>query len=227
MSPVFVIPASPGLVDAIETIRPIVDADPKSTRPLYKAVGNAYVDAVVDGMVLDFVRESSSTSPRVRSLVERLAKLIKSVAHALVGQAFGRLTPDHARAVLGYLDERASQFEDQPGLSAPIDDETARGIELALESITSEDLEARRLVLKATMRSVVGRAMEYHYQKPFALLELGFLTRKAVDLGYDTISTGAVSTIESAIDDSGEDELRDLTQFLARRLARATPSLSN
>lgn len=220
MSPVFVIPASQKLVSAIDTVRPIVDGDPSRTKPLYKDIGYAYVDDVVDGMVLDFIRESESTSARTRSLVETLAKLIKSIAHGLVGQAFGKLTPDHARAVLAYLDDRASRFHDRPGLAAPIDEEAAHGIETALASLESSDLDARRHVLKSTMRRVIVRAMEYHYQKPFALLDLGFLTRKAVDVGYDTISRGAVSTIESAISEAEEQQLRELTQFLARRLRR-------
>lgn len=226
MSAVFVIPASDTLVSAIETVRPIVDGDPKQTKALYKTIGNAYVDAVVDGMVLDYIRESGSAKPRTRSLVETLASLIKSVAHGLVGHAFGKLTPDHARAVLAYLDERASRYHDGPGLSAPIGDDAARGIESAVAALSSDDLAARRQLLKATMHTVIERAMEYHYQKPFSLLELGFLTRKAVDVGYDTITRGSISTINSALDDAEEPQLRELTEFLARRLMKGAQPAS-
>ena len=47
MSSVFVIPASSKLYDTIATIRPIIDGDPKVTRPLCKEIGIAYVDDVL------------------------------------------------------------------------------------------------------------------------------------------------------------------------------------
>lgn len=218
MPPVFVIPASSKLTEAVAKVRPVIDGDPSITRPLCKAVGIAYVDDIVDGMVLGYIRESASASARTKSLVETLAKMIKSVAHGLVGQAFGRLTPESAKQVLAYIDERSAPYHGDHGLGVPIETATADGIRTAQGSLESEDLASRRAVLKSTMHGVIERAMEYHYQKPFAMLDMGFLTRKAVDVGYDTILRGSRSTIETAIDDAGPAQLGELTTFLARRL---------
>lgn len=220
MRTLFVIPASAQLASTVGTLRPIVREDPKHTKPHFQRLGIQYVDDVVDGLVLDFLRESGSASPRTQSLVETLAGLIKSVSHGLVGQAFGKLTPDRAVELLALLDERLVDRVNGPGLGVPLDPAMVTGIERAVAAAEARALADERRELLGTMQSVIDRAIEYHYQKPFAVLELGFLVRKAVDAGYGAIRSGAHSTIDKAIADADETQLGDLAAFLGRRVHR-------
>lgn len=220
MRTLFVIPASPKLADTVTVLRPIVRDDPKHTKPHFQRLGTHYVDDVVDGLVLDFLRESGSASPRTQSLIQTLAGLIKSVSHGLVGQAFGKLTPERAVELLALLDDRLVERSAGPGLGVPLETSMVLGIERAVAAAEARALADERRELLGTMQSVIDRAIEYHYQKPFAVLELGFLVRKAVDTGYGAIRSGAHSTIEKAISEADEAPLGDLAAFLSRRVHR-------
>lgn len=216
----FVIPASPDLARDISELRAKLGSDPKREKALYDLIGMRYVDDVVDGLVLDFLRESGGTTPTMRSLVEKLAGLIKSISHGLVGQAFAKLTPEKGASVLEFLDERLCERVEGPGLGVPIDHATVAGIDRARAAADVQKLSDDRAALLVTMQTVIDRAIEYHYKKPFAMLELGFLMRKGVDVGYDAIRGGAMSTIERSIAESDEQALGELAAFLSRRVLR-------
>lgn len=220
MSTLFVIPASPQLASTVAELRPIYRSDPKHSRPLFQRLGTHYVDDVVEGLVLDFIRESGSASPRTRALIEKLAGLIKSVAHGLVGQAFGKLTPDRAAELMGVVDARIVERSSGHGIGVPLEPSMILGIERAVAAAEAKALADERRALMETMVAVIDTSLEHHYQQPFAVLELGFLVRKAVDTGYGVIRSGSHSTIEKAITDADEAGLADLAHFLARRVHR-------
>lgn len=220
MSTLFVIPASPKLAETVTTLRPIVRHDPKHTKPHFQRLGTHYVDDVVEGLVLGFIRESSSASPRTRSLVETLAGLIKGVSHGLIGQAFGKLTVERAVDLLALMDARLIEREAGPGLGVIIEASTVAGIDRAMAAAEAKALADERRELLGTMQSVIDRSIDDHYRAPFALLDLGFLVRKAVDTGYGAIRSGAHSTIEKAITEAEEPQLAELAYFLGRRVHR-------
>jgi hypothetical protein len=218
MSKQFVIPASPALARDVSELRSNLNLDAKRAKALYVAIGNQYVDDVVDGLVLGFLNESRGSTPRMRSLVETLAKLIKSIAHGLVGQAFAKLNPETGSVVLEFIDQRLCQRAEGPGLGIPIDPSMVDGIERANVAARESRLASDRASLLTTMKGVIDRSIDYHYKQPFAMLELGFLLRKGVDVGYDAIRSGAMSTIEKSITEADEATLADLAAFLSRRV---------
>lgn len=220
MSTLFVIPASQQLHATATELRPIVRSEPKLTKVLFQRLGTHYVDDVVDGLVIGYVRESGAASPRTRMLIEKLAGLIKGVAHGLVGQAFGKLTPERAVELMGVLDARLIERPVGPGIGVPLEPSMLAGIERAAAAAEARELANERRELLETMIAVIDTSLEHHYQQPFAVLDLGFLVRKAVDTGYGVIRSGSHSTIEKAIMDADEPQLADLSAFLSRRVHR-------
>ena len=121
---------------------------------------------------------------------------------------------------LEFLDERLCEREEGLGLGVPIDHATVAGIDRAHAAASVQQLSDDRAALLTTMKTVIDRAIDYHYKKPFAMLELGFLMRKGVDVGYDAIRSGAMSTIERSIAESDEQALAELAAFLSKRVLR-------
>lgn len=220
MSILFVIPASPELARDVAELRTQIGADPKRSKALFHLIGNRYVDDVVNGLVLDFLHESRQTQPRMRSLIETLAGLIKTISHGLVGQAFAKLTPEKGAVVLTFIDERLCERPGGLGLGVPLDPSIAAGIDRAVMLAATQQLTSDRVALLATVQQVIDRAIDFHYKKPFSMLDLGFILRKGVDVGYDTIRSGAMSTMEKTVNEADEAELADLAQFFARRVVR-------
>ena len=88
------------------------------------------------------------------------------------------------------------------------------------DSMPKGELSAHRAAFHETMRAVIDRAIDGHYRAPFALLDLGFILKKAVAMGDDAIRGGAMRTISTAIQEADEATLAHLAKFLEVRVLR-------
>jgi hypothetical protein len=70
------------------------------------------------------------------------------------------------------------------------------------------------------MLAFVDEALKHYLVGPFALVELGFLTRKAFDVGHSSIRAGARTAIKHSLGPDADSDVSHLVGFFDRTIVR-------
>lgn len=218
---VFSLPARPELAAGAKTLFAKVDgASVDETRTYVRALASEYVDSIVDGMILAFISPADAGT-RTESLIKNLASVIKSVSHGLVRSATSGAKKDELDKMIAYVKKQLVLDEVRPSIDFVLAPGTRDGFATVIASRHGDGLPGQRAKLLETMLAFTDEALQHYLVGPFALLDLGFLTRKAFDVGHTTIRAGARSAIQHSLGADGADDFTHLVDFFDRTIVRA------
>lgn len=183
-----------------------------------------YVDGVIDGLVLGFIDEEK-TSSGTKTLLRNLAGVIKTVSHGLIRQAFGSASRAEMHKLVGYLRDRIQvvRIHEQPtgAIVFPLAPENVAEFRTCFAASREGRATTMRAEYTGAMLRFIDDGLYHYFELPFSMLELGFVTRRAVALGRSTIHAGSHAAIKRSIASDTEDELRHLTEWLDPRFVAA------
>jgi hypothetical protein len=215
----FAIAASPELAARTANVVSLdLSGPPDALRPLVLELAGLYLESTVDGLVLVFIR--SDTSAFTTSLLRNLATVVKTAARAVIGQAFGSTTSDELRALAKFLGERVQTVtldgKPQGAIVFPLAEPFVSKARKAVAAAhAGRALEERALFIDV-MSQVVVENVRVHYETPFSLVKLGFLKKKAIDVGKTAIATGGQTTVKKSLGVADNAELQGIARFLER-----------
>jgi DNA-binding FrmR family transcriptional regulator len=223
--PLFALPARPPLV-ALRRTQPDgpTVTDLAAERAHARAVLDAYLDTVVEELVLVFVRADEGVSHGIAGLLRNLAATVRGLVSAGLGHAIGRAEPRQLLGLRAFLRERVRVTPDGPWpglLVFPLDDDTAEALDRAVADVRAGQIDAARPLLAQAMEGVIDGAIRHHLEEPVALLELGFVVRRAIGLATGGIRTGAHAALGRGIMHEGPGQVRGLARFLESATRRA------
>lgn len=217
---VFSLPARPELAAGAKRLFANVHAaSVDETRTEVRALASEYVDSIVDGMILAFISPADAGT-RTESLIKNLAGVIKSVSHGLVRSATSGAKKGELDAMIAYVKNQLVLDDARPSIDFALASGTRDGFATVIGARHGDALAAQRGKLLETMLAFTDEALQHYLVGPFALLDLGFLTRKAFDVGHTTIRAGARAAIQHSLGADGADDFTHLVDFFDRTIRR-------
>jgi hypothetical protein len=188
-------------------------------RTRVKALATAYVDSIVDGMILAFI-SPNDVGTRTESLIRNLAGLIKSVTHGLVSAATSGAKKEEIERVIAYVGGQIVLAEHGASIDFALASDTRQGFSQVIAARHEGRVAEEREVLMSTMLAFTDEALRHYLVGPFQLVELGFLTRKAFDVGHTSIRAGARTAIKHSLSPGGDSDVTHLVDFFDRTIVR-------
>ena len=207
----FYVPAGERLAEAAATYRELDESAPLDERRRETIeLGERYVDAAVDGLVLGLITEGGNVSSFIESLMRGVASIVESVATRLLRRVLGKADAEVLRSAGEFFVGRISGPDDAPHLAIPLS--TTQGATLA-RSIATGDRDA----LTNALAGIIDASLDHLYFAAFDVIPLGAMTGRAVRAGGQAIRSGAKKGSARAIRAGSEDEKAQLMAYLRRR----------
>lgn len=209
MSGYFAFPASAQLeADSDKLIQNLESGVRESQSSLFTQVAQRYADEIVDALILNVVRGGDASSPGTKVL-EGFASLIKSTVHMLIKQVLGKMSNEELKPLSSVIRERRVKFTDADGnvrehISFPMADADFTKMQAAMTAQANGQRD--NAVMTSVMLKFADLAHHYFYDDAVKRLKLGFVGRKAVDMGGAAISKGSHSAIKKLVPDMPDDE---------------------
>ncbi len=183
----FTIPAAPALVAAAEGLRTaLADGALEPGRRAARAAGHAWVESILDGLVL-----ALAAAARGPGAGRRTATMIRDLAAKVTEGSVSRLSLVQLGALdafLGeHLDPRAATIE------LPLEGDTARRIQAGLAPEVGDQH------LAAALRTTIDVTLVRLLDAPLALLGLGVVMRTALRLGRGAIGSRIHAEVDRAV----------------------------
>jgi hypothetical protein len=222
----FAIPASNALV---QKTREIVHRDPAASLEAMRSTviraGMLYVDSVVDGFVVSFMRDGLANQ-LTQALLRNLASLIKAVTRATIREAARQAGERELEAITRFFQERiVTTVKDGQKLGLiiyPLEEPQHERLARAIRAGSVERPQEQRDVYVVALRSMLDESLSRHYDDAFAKLELGVVAKGAVRLGRRAIHGAGHTAVRLSMARESEQELRALSRVLKEHLVPAT-----
>lgn len=222
----FAIPASNALVQKThEIVHRDAGAPLEAMRAAVIRAGMLYVDSVVDGFVMSFMRDGLANR-FTQTVLRNLATLIKTVTRAAIQQAARQAGERELDAITRFFQERVvTTVRDGQKLGLiiyPLAEPQHARLEQAIRAGSEGRAGEQREVYVLALRSVLDESISRHYDDAFAKLELGFVARRAVRLGRRAIHGAGHTAVRLSVARESEQELQALSKVLKEHLVPAT-----
>lgn len=222
----FAIAASKSLVEATRTLSQ--RADELSLEELRRAVvrtGMLYVNSVVDGFVLSFMRDGKARLA-TQMLLRNLSAIIKGVCRAAIHQAARQSGKGEFAAIRRFFEERVVTTVcdgQKVGLIVyPLSEAQKSRLVRAIEAGSNGHVREQRGLFVEALTGVLDESLARHFDDAFANLKLQGLARGAVKVGRRAIHGAGVTAVHLSVAQDGEEELRNLANVLKSHLLPAS-----
>ncbi|MFZ5722899.1 MAG: hypothetical protein ACOY33_04490 [Pseudomonadota bacterium] len=178
---------------------------------LFTDIAFDFVDTMLEGLFHGPTRQIELTGFR-RKLVDSLGGLIEKTTHGLIRSVVAKLSNEELRRLQGFVEERRLVIDGKPYVSFPLPPHFTTRYQAMHESTMSGSPvsgEARADV----MNEFTDIALDYMLKRPVDLLKLGFISRKAADLGYSSMRSLAHSTVRKLSADVSLEENQRLSTY--------------
>lgn len=218
----FAIPASKALLAKTrEVLQRAPDASIDVMREVVIEAGRHYVDSVVDGFIMAFLRDGMTTA-LTHALLVNLASVIKAVCRVAIQQAAKTSGQAELEAITRFFETRVAMTVrdgQKVGLIVyPLDEVLHARVRRAAEA--RED--TPRDVYVRALSGVLEESVARHYDDAFGLLSLGFVARRAVSLGRSAVLAAGHAAIRVSVAQDEAEDLRALSQALRAHLVPAS-----
>lgn len=211
MSTYFAFRASAGLQK--DTTELLDNFDRGVTAPQYELfirVSNAFADDVIQNLLLNMVHNMEGESFSAK-IMDKLAGVIKATVHVLVRQTLNKKSNEELTPLLKFvLARRLIRQEngaDVDYVCFPLPVDLADRFSKIFHHVRDGQVESQRMLLRDAMLDFSDLANFHFYREPTDLMKLGFIARKAVDLGGSTIHSGSHSSIKQIYPQLSHQEL--------------------
>jgi hypothetical protein len=222
----FAIDASSALM---HKTRAVVQRDPSTPlRQLRQDVvrtGMLYVDSVVDGFVVSFMRDGQA-SAITRTLLRNLSFIIKTVCRSAIHQAAAQAADSELEAITRFLEARVvttvRDGQKRGLIIYPLEEEQREKLARAIAAGSQGLAREQRAAYVSALRSVLDEAMTHHFDEAFDALKLGPVARTAVALGRAAIHGAGLTAVRLSVAQDSEEDLRALSRLLQSHLVPAS-----
>lgn len=183
--------------------------EPQNTR--FTEIAFDFLDTMLETQFYGPTRQVELT-PFRKKMVDALGGLIEKTSHGLIRSVVSKLNNDELRRLESFVEERRLRIDDKPYVSFPLPQHFTTRF-MALHEATmagNRDNVAEQIEV---MSEFVDISLDYMYRRPTELLKLGFVARKAVDLGYSSIRALAHSTIRKLATDLSLEENQKMSLY--------------
>lgn len=197
--------------------------DAGSKAPLYEQhlqVSVALIDEILKHCVEDLIHRFQADAEGA-GVLHTLLGILKGTAHVLVKQLLGKHSNEEVAKMAGFLRARrvVAAGEVRHGFVLP-EEMTAQFRDI-FSAIAAGQGKERRAELNALMLRFADLALVRFYDDFIAPMDLGFIKRKAADLGRGTISKGIHVAINKLIPQLGNRELAIFADYYGSMMVEA------
>lgn len=198
--------------------------DSGSKEPLHELhtrVSVEMIDEILKNCVEELIHRFQANAEGA-GILNTLLGILKSTAHVLVKQLLGKHSNDEVAKMAVFLRQRrivTAAGEVRHGFALPAD--MAAQFKVVFAAIAAGEGKDKKAELNALMLRFADLALVHFYDDFVAPMELGFIKRKASDLGRGTISKGLHVAINKLIPQLGNKELAIFADFYGAQFIEA------
>lgn len=221
MSTYFALPLAAPVQQHLDEL--LANLDSGSTAPqheLHTRVSLETTDEILRLCVEDLIARFQANPENV-GVLHTLLGLLKSTAHMLLRQLLGKGSNAEVARMAQYLRRRRLVLKGETRFGFVLPEELAGRFRTAFAAIAAGEGEAQRAVLHQTMTAFAELALQHFYDDFVAPMELGFIKRKAADLGRATIGKGVQVAVDKLFPQMRQQELRLFADYFAAFLVTA------
>jgi hypothetical protein len=173
---------------------------------LHTRVSVAITDEILKNCVEELIARFQAGAEGA-GILTTLLGLLKSTAHVLVKQMLGKSSNDEVAKMAGYLRSRRVEVNGDVRYGFEMPADLAQQFKTVFAAIAAGEGVAQKPALNAAMLAFGEVALLRFYDDFTAPMDLGFIKRKASDIGRSTIHKGVQVAINKLIPQLGQKEL--------------------
>lgn len=154
-------------------------------------------------------------------ILHTLLSLLKSTAHMLIRQLLGKHSNDEVARMAEHLKERRVVSGDEVRYGFALPDDLATELRSIFAAIAAGDGVSHRDALHKALLRFADLGIVNFYDEFIKPMDLGFIKRKAADLGRGTINKGVHAAINKLIPGLRQPELAVLAEYYGGLLVDA------
>lgn len=180
--------------------------------PLHTRVSVEIVDEILKNAVEELVGLFQEGTEGA-GILHTLLSLIKSTAHVLVRQMLGKHDNAEVAKMASYLSKRRVVLADEIRYGFALPADLANGFRNFFAAVDNGQGKENRDALKMVLQQFADLALVGFYDDFTEPMSLGFIKRKAADLGRSTIHKGLSAAINKLVPQLGQKDLALFTQY--------------
>lgn len=183
--------------------------EPQNT--LFTQIAFDFLDVMLEGLFYGPTRQIELTSFR-KKLVDTLGSVIEKTSHGLIRSVIGKASNEELRRLTAFVEERRIYIGDKPQVSFPLPQDFTTRFEALHEATMSGNRDNVEEQIKV-MCEFIDISLDYMFKRPTDLMQLGFIARKASELGHSSIRSMAHSTVRKIATDVSLEENQKLSTY--------------
>lgn len=183
--------------------------EPQNT--LFTQICFDFLDVTLEGLFYGPTRQIELTSFR-KKMIDGLGGLIEKTSHGLVRSVISKSSNDELRRLTAFIEDRRLYLDDKPYVSFPL----PQGFPTRYEALHEATMSGNRDNVDEqiiVMCEFIDASLDYMFKRPIDLMQLGFIARKAADLGYSSIRSMAHGTVRKIAKDVSLEENQKLSVY--------------
>lgn len=211
---------SEGLREQISTLLSNLDAGVSAPQhALHTQLSVILTDEVMEHLLMTLV--NAMKGKEGAGILSTLAGLLKSTVHVLIKQLLGKHDNAEVNKMAQYLRDKSLTLNGEARFGFALPDELGNRFVGLLQKTAAGDGVAHKAELVKAMTEFVDLAIANLYDDFTKPMDLGFIKRKAVELGRSTISKGSHSAISKLFPQLGAEELKAFGAIYSEMIVQA------
>lgn len=196
-----------------ELLRNLESGTSAPQHELHTKVSLATADAILKNVVEDMMERFSGGDSA--GILHTLLGLLKGTTHVLIKQLLGKHDNAEVAKMAVYLRDRRVAFGDDVRFGFELPDAMAASFASIFGAIQAGQGLEQRAALNTLMQQFADVALSRYLDDFTAPMNLGFIKRKAADLGRSTINKGVHAALNKLIPSLGAKELEIFRDFFS------------
>lgn len=188
---------------------------------LYAKASNGVADNIIQVLLLGLVDALKDNGHgEGAGLLHSLAGVIKGTVHVLIRQMVGKSSNAELKEYARYLHDRTMVINGQEVFAFPLPEDLYQRFEQAFADIHAGNGEAHREALRHLMNDFVDIAISYYFDEFTSKFKLGFILRKANDIGRATLIKACHATMNNLFPKLSQHELKLFADYFQSKMMR-------
>jgi hypothetical protein len=186
---------------------------------LHTRVSVAITDEILGNAVEGLIQRFQGAEGA--GILNTLLGLLKSTAHMLIRQLLGKTSNESVAKMAQHLRDRRVECGSEVRYGFALSADLAQQLRTVFADVAAGNGLARRDELHQAMRRFADLGVVSFYDEFVAPMDLGFIKRKAADLGRSTIVKAVHVAVDKLIPGMGQPELAVFTDYYGSMLVDA------
>ncbi len=187
---------------------------------LHTQISIAMADEILENLLMSLINAMKHNGEGA-GILGTLANLIKGTVHVLIRQLLGKHDNAEVSKMAQYLRDKSLLLNGESRFGFAMPEPLGQTMMDLLAKIDAGEGVAHKADMTRAMLTFTDMAIDRFYDDFVAPMELGFIKRKAVDIGRSTIHKGAHAAIGKLFPQLGEAELRNFAEIYRQKFVQA------